>query len=87
MAPHTHRNPSSQADMTPATPVSEDAAPSAAVPSRGPPPGNISIADQYTFDQKIRRVQRDNGCDPAREDSYRLQGIQLIDNVREALQL
>ena len=30
---------------------------------------------------------KDNGCDPAREDNYRLQGVQLIDNVRQHLQL
>lgn len=28
-----------------------------------------------------------NGCDPAREDNYRLQGVQLIENVREYLKL
>lgn len=27
------------------------------------------------------------GCDEAREDTYRLKGVQLIDNVRESLQL
>lgn len=30
---------------------------------------------------------KDNGCDPARQDSYRLQGVQLIENVRAYLQL
>lgn len=30
---------------------------------------------------------RNNGCDPAREDNYRLQGVQLIENVREHLKL
>lgn len=28
-----------------------------------------------------------NGYDPAREDNYRLQGVQLIENVREHLKL
>ena len=32
-------------------------------------------------------MQKENGCDPNREDNYRLQGVQLIDNIRESLQL
>lgn len=57
------------------------------LPVKGPHPGYISIANQYTFEQKLRRMQKENGCDPSREDNYRLQGVQLIDNVRESLQL
>lgn len=53
----------------------------------GPHPGFISSSNQYTSELRIRRMLKDNGCDPAREDNYRLQGVQLIDNVREALQL
>ncbi|CAM1503255.1 Fc.00g080310.m01.CDS01 [Cosmosporella sp. VM-42] len=53
----------------------------------GPHPGFISSSNQYTSELKIRRMLKENGCDPAREDSYRLQGVQLIDNVREYLQL
>lgn len=56
-------------------------------PVKGPHPGYISVANQYTYEQKLRRMQKENGCDPSREDSYRLQGIQLIENVRESLQL
>lgn len=56
-------------------------------PVKGPHPGYVSVACQYTPEQQLRRMQRDNGCDPSREDSYRLQGVQLIDNVRESLQL
>ena len=62
------------------------AAPEESVLPRGPHPGYVSVANQNTFEQKLRRMMTDNGCDPAREDSYRLQGIQLVDNVREALQ-
>jgi CTD kinase subunit beta len=53
----------------------------------GPHPGFITSSNQYSSEIKIRRMLRDNGCDPAREDNYRLQGVQLIDNVRENLQL
>lgn len=56
-------------------------------PVRGPPPGFICVASQYTLEQQLRQMQRETGCDPSREDSYRLQGVQLIDSVREALQL
>lgn len=66
-----------------------DAPPTPVEPTlpKGPNPGAISIANQYTFEQNVRQMLRENGCDPAREDSYRIQGVQLIDNVREALQL
>ncbi|KAJ3521246.1 hypothetical protein NM208_g13386 [Fusarium decemcellulare] len=53
----------------------------------GPHPGFISSSNQYTSELKLRRMLKDNGCDPARQDNYRLQGVQLIDNVREYLQL
>ncbi|KAK7413486.1 RNA polymerase II C-terminal domain kinase beta subunit [Neonectria punicea] len=53
----------------------------------GPHPGFISSSNQYTTELKLRRMLKDNGCDPARQDSYRLQGVQLIENVREYLQL
>ena len=66
----------------PAVPVAEEHP-----PVKGPHPGYISIANQYTLEQKLRRMQKENGCDPSREDSYRLQGVQLIENVRESLQL
>ncbi|KAF3766963.1 hypothetical protein M406DRAFT_221168, partial [Cryphonectria parasitica EP155] len=50
-------------------------------------PGNIALSNQYRFEQNIRRLQKECGCDPAREDSYRIQGVQLIDSVRQALRL
>lgn len=53
----------------------------------GPHPGFISSSNQYSAEVKLRRMLRDNGCDPGREDAYRLQGVQLIDRVREHLQL
>ena len=56
-------------------------------PVKGPHPGFVKVAAQYTLEHKLRQMLRDNGCDPSREINYRLQGVQLIDNVREALQL
>lgn len=53
----------------------------------GPHPGFISSSNQYTSEIRIRRMLKDNGCDPSREDNYRLQGVQLIDSVREYLGL
>jgi len=56
-------------------------------PAKGPHPGYVSVANQYTLEQRLRRMQKEIGCDPSREDTYRLQGVQLIENVRESLQL
>ncbi|KFA64899.1 hypothetical protein S40285_02888 [Stachybotrys chlorohalonatus IBT 40285] len=53
----------------------------------GPHPGFIFSSNQYSSETKVRRMLKDNGCDPAREDNYRLQGVQLIDNVRKHLHL
>ncbi|KAB5555040.1 cyclin-like protein [Coniochaeta sp. 2T2.1] len=80
MAPHSSSGRAMTTADAPPTPVEPT------VP-KGPNPGDISIANQYTFEQNVRHMLRENGCDPAREDSYRIQGVQLIDNVREALHL
>jgi CTD kinase subunit beta len=53
----------------------------------GPHPGFIFSSNQYSTETTIRRMLKANGCDPAREDNYRLQGVQLIDNVRNQLNL
>ena len=53
----------------------------------GPHPGVISSSNQYTSETRILRMFRKNACDPSREDNYRLQGVQLIENVREYLKL
>ncbi|EHK20686.1 uncharacterized protein TRIVIDRAFT_192615 [Trichoderma virens Gv29-8] len=58
-----------------------------AAPRIGPHPGYISSSNQYASELKIRRMLKENGCDPAREDNYRLQGVQLIDTVRQHLNL
>ncbi|OHE97298.1 C-type cyclin [Colletotrichum orchidophilum] len=62
-------------------PASEPAAP------KGPHPGHMQVSCQFTSEQRLRRMLRDNKSDPAREDNYRLQGVQLIDNVRTMLRV
>ncbi len=71
----------------PAAPPTASANGSSAAPKVGPHPGFISSSNQYSSETRIRRMFRNNGCDPAREDNYRLQGVQLIENVREHLKL
>lgn len=56
-------------------------------PAKGPHPGHVQVACQYTLEQKLRRMLKDYGSDSAREDSYRLQGVSMMDGVREALHL
>ncbi|RDA96175.1 hypothetical protein CP533_1655 [Ophiocordyceps camponoti-saundersi (nom. inval.)] len=70
-----------------ASPTDQTTSPNGQGGRIGPHPGFISSSNQYSAEIKLRRLLKDNGCDPAREDNYRLQGVQLIDNVREYLQL
>ncbi|KAJ4385746.1 RNA polymerase II C-terminal domain kinase beta subunit [Gnomoniopsis smithogilvyi] len=79
MAPTGPKASQPQRRPTPPPPVDER--------PKGPSPGNIALSTQYRFEQNIRRLQKEYGCDPAREDSYRIQGVQLIDSVRQALRL
>ncbi|KAJ4289414.1 RNA polymerase II C-terminal domain kinase beta subunit [Collariella sp. IMI 366227] len=53
----------------------------------GPPSGISAIPAQYNSEQGIRQSMKHIGYDEAREDGYRLKGIQLIDSVRQSLQL
>lgn len=72
------------AGPTPPTPGQDD---EAHPPIRGPHPGRTTLPNQYCNEQRLRGMQQAIGCDPSRETSYRLQGIQLIDSVRLALRL
>ncbi|KAM0321827.1 hypothetical protein ACHAQA_009924 [Verticillium albo-atrum] len=56
-------------------------------PPKGPHPGHVQVACLFTLEQKLQRMLKEHGCEPAREDTYRLQGVQLLDNVREYLHL
>lgn len=53
----------------------------------GPPSGLSAIPSQYNSEQGLRQSMKHIGYDEAREDGYRLKGIQLIDGVRQSLQL
>ncbi|KAK4097962.1 cyclin-like protein [Parathielavia hyrcaniae] len=53
----------------------------------GPPSGLLAIPSQYSLEQRLRQSMKHAGHDEAREDGYRLKGIQLIDSVRQSLQL
>ncbi|KAK4151015.1 hypothetical protein C8A00DRAFT_17539 [Chaetomidium leptoderma] len=53
----------------------------------GPPSGLSAIPSQYSSEQGLRQSMKQIGYDEAREDGYRLKGIQLIDGVRQSLQL
>ncbi|KAH8804716.1 cyclin-like protein [Xylogone sp. PMI_703] len=53
----------------------------------GPHPSNIQLAKPYIFQQQLQGQLVATGTSPPREDSYRLQGVQWINEVRTALQL
>ncbi|RDW79597.1 hypothetical protein BP6252_04235 [Coleophoma cylindrospora] len=53
----------------------------------GPHPSIIQVAKPYLFHQQLQGQLVATGANPTREDSYRLQGIQWIDDVRTGLQL
>ncbi|EAQ87657.1 hypothetical protein CHGG_04276 [Chaetomium globosum CBS 148.51] len=71
----------------PSAPASrESAAPTDDLPV-GPPSGLSAIPSQYNSEQGLRQSMKQIAYDEAREDGYRLKGIQLIDGVRQGLQL
>lgn len=70
----------------PPVPANSEPAPEESIPI-GPPSGLSSIPTQYISEQGLRQMLKSIGYDEAREDSYRLKGVQLIDSVRESLQL
>jgi CTD kinase subunit beta len=55
--------------------------------SLGPYIGDVKCGRLYIHEITIRRKQASLNVDPAREDAVRLQGVQLIDDVRNYLQL
>ncbi|EGS21736.1 C-terminal domain kinase-like protein [Thermochaetoides thermophila DSM 1495] len=56
-------------------------------PPIGPPSGLSVIRTQYSSEQSLRQMLKNIGYDEAREDTLRLKGVQLIDTVRQSLQL
>lgn len=71
--------------MAPANPPHAVPAPESSPP--GPHPSYIQVAKPFVFEQKVQSQIIATGANPAREDSFRLQGVQWIDDVRKALQL
>jgi hypothetical protein len=61
-----------------------DASPS--IP-KGPHPGYVQISQQYVFEMSIRRQMAQIGTHPSLDMPLCINGVQLIDNVREHLQL
>lgn len=53
----------------------------------GPHASYIQVAKPYTFQQQLEGQLVSIGANPTREDSFRLQGVQWINEVRIALQL
>jgi hypothetical protein len=62
-------------------------APQVAFQATGPHPSYIHVAEQFTFQQKLQNQLIAIGTNPTREDNFRLQGVQWINDVRTALQL
>lgn len=67
--------------MAPVPPTSGDNAP------EGPHPSFIQVGKPYMFQQEIQSQLVAIGTNLAREDTYRLNGIQWINDVRQALAL
>ncbi|TVY23291.1 CTD kinase subunit beta [Lachnellula hyalina] len=75
----------SRATMAPA-PRPAPPAPESA-PVTGPHPSYIQVAKPYVFQQQLQGQLVAMGANPTREDTFRLQGVQWISDVRIHLQL
>jgi hypothetical protein len=53
----------------------------------GPHPSFINVAKRFIFQQQIQNKMVALGNNPTREDNFRLQGVQWINDVRQALSL
>ncbi|KAK6585239.1 hypothetical protein PZA11_001966 [Diplocarpon coronariae] len=63
-------------------------APAIVAPAQlGPHPSYINVAQVYLFQQQLQGRLVAIGANPTREDTFRLQGVQWINDVRTALQL
>ena len=54
---------------------------------KGPHPSFVQVAKPYQFQQQLQGQLVAIGTNPTREDLFRLQGVQWINEVRLALQL
>lgn len=53
----------------------------------GPQSGLSFIPTQFIHEQRVRQMLLGVGYNEAQEDQLRMKGVQLIDNVRQSLQL
>ncbi|KAL2061880.1 hypothetical protein VTL71DRAFT_7258 [Oculimacula yallundae] len=53
----------------------------------GPPLSQINVSQIFLFQQQLQSQMMFTGTNPTREDTFRLQGVQWINEVRTALQL
>ncbi|KAK4188097.1 CTD kinase subunit beta [Podospora australis] len=79
--------PAAKPSATPAITNGQTSAENNDAPPIGPPSGLSSIPTQYIPEQTIQQMLKSIGYDQSRDDGFRTKGVQLIDNVREALQL
>lgn len=88
LRPYGQLTPLSDGDDTSAARMAPAPAPLAAPNGQpGPHPSFIEVAKPYIFQQKVEQYLAAIAMPEAKEDSIRLQGVQLIDNVRKSLQL
>jgi hypothetical protein len=74
---------SNNLSMAPAPTTANESAPA----SYGPHPSFIQVAKPFVFQQQLQGQLVAIGTNPTREDTFRLQGVQWINDVRTALQL
>ena len=87
MAPPKGPRAQAQAPVVDRNPPSNEQASGDTPAPIGPLSGRLTVCQQYTYEQQVRHLLTLNRCDPAREDNFRLQGVQLIDTIRQLLQL
>ncbi|KAH8659192.1 hypothetical protein BGZ60DRAFT_120247 [Tricladium varicosporioides] len=74
--------------MAPATrPEIQQPSPAPTPAITGPHPSYIQVAKPYLFQQQLQEQLAALGANPSRENTFRLQGVQWINDVRIALQL
>ncbi|KAK4196590.1 putative C-type cyclin [Triangularia verruculosa] len=81
MAPSAAKPTAPATNGQPAAPAPADDVPI------GPVTGLSEIATQYISEQTLQQMLKAIAYEEAKDDHYRIRGVQLIDNVREALQL
>ncbi|KAI1134408.1 hypothetical protein F5Y05DRAFT_235508 [Hypoxylon sp. FL0543] len=78
--------PDTSEEMAPAN-VAKNGTMESHAATAGPPLGIIKVGHQYICECHIRRMFAEKRLDAAKEATYRLQGVQMIETIREALLL